>query len=155
MTKLALPPTSCWPQLHKALALLLTEVVSTGEVPSIFRTGLVHPILKKGKNPRRPDSYRRITVTSILGKILEKILMIPLKSTLSPTQSSQQRGFSDASSSNCAALVISEAMLEATNKKCPLYITYLDASKAFDVTSHPSVFTKLFNRGVEGNPGVS
>ena len=34
-----------------------------------MKSGLVHPVPKKGKNAKRPDSYRRITVTSIVGKV--------------------------------------------------------------------------------------
>ena len=116
-----------------------------------MKSGLVHPVPKKGKNAKRPDSYRRITVTSIVGKVLERILMDPLNATLAPTQSSQQRGFTDSSSSNMAALLVTEVLAETKDRGQPLYITYLDASKAFDVTWHASVFTKLLERGIHGN----
>ena len=79
--------------LADTLSVLFTSIVSKGVIPVSLKTGLVHPIPKKGKYPKRPDSYRRITVTSIIGKLLELILMDPLKATLAPSQSSQQRGF--------------------------------------------------------------
>ena len=138
-------------QLLSVLSILFTKILSDGAVPATMKSGLVHPVPKKGKNAKRPDSYRRITVTSIVGKILERILMDPLKETLAPTQSSQQRGFTDSSSSNMAALLVTEVLAETKDRGQPLYITYLDASKAFDVTWHASVFTKLLERGIHGN----
>ena len=33
----------------------------------------------------------------------------------------------------------------------PLYITFLDATKAFDVIWHASLFTKIARRGIDGN----
>ena len=137
--------------LADTLSVLFTSIVSKGVIPVSLKTGLVHPIPKKGKNPKRPDSYRRITVTSIIGKLLELILMDPLKATLAPSQSSQQRGFTDSSSSNMAALLLTEAMAETKDLGRPLYITFLDATKAFDVTWHASVFTKIARRGIDGN----
>ena len=137
--------------LADTLSVLFTSIVSKGVIPVSLKTGLVHPIPKKGKNPKRPDSYRRITVTSIIGKLLELIIMDPLKATLAPSQSSQQRGFTDSSSSNMAALLLTEAMAETKDLGRPLYITFLDATKAFDVTWHASVFTKIARRGIDGN----
>ena len=134
-------------QLLTVMSTLFTKILCDGAVPATMKSGLAHPVPKKGKNVKRPDSYRRITVMPIVGKVLERILM----ATLAPTQSSQQRGFTDSSSSNMAALLVTEVLAETTDRGQPLCITYLDASKAFDITWHASVFTKLLERGIHGN----
>ena len=64
-------------QLLTVLTTLFTKILSDGAVPATMKSGLVHPVPKKGKNAKRPDSYRHITVTSIVGKVLERILMDP------------------------------------------------------------------------------
>lgn len=45
-------------------------------VPSVFKFGTIIPIYKrKGKNPLNMASYRGITVTSVLSKTLEFVLL--------------------------------------------------------------------------------
>ena len=51
---------------------ILTAVVELEIVPDILKRGLVVPVYKGGgKDPLRVDSYRGVTVTSMVGKVLE------------------------------------------------------------------------------------
>lgn len=45
-------------------------------MPLQFKKGIVTPILKPEKPAKDPNSYRRITVNSIIGKIVEKEMLI-------------------------------------------------------------------------------
>lgn len=40
------------------------------------------PLKKPGKNPRDPNSYRSISLFSIIGRLLEKLIAEPLKDTI-------------------------------------------------------------------------
>ena len=60
------------PVILQILTHLTNEVFTHGILPSSFKVGKVTPVLKKGKPAKSPNSYRRITVTSIVGKIVEK-----------------------------------------------------------------------------------
>jgi hypothetical protein len=137
--------------LAESLAESLNHIVARKRNPATFSSGLVHPVPKKGKDPKLPDSYRRITITSLLGKILEKITLVKQKEVLSTTQNPLQRGFTERASSTNAALLLTEAILEAKDAKIPLFITLLDASKAFDVVWHSSMLVKLYEQGVSGD----
>jgi hypothetical protein len=119
-------------------------------IPNTFKCGLVTPILKKGKSMYNPDHYRRITVTTINSKILEKIIVPSIDEPMTHLQSHMQRGFTAGSSSSNAALLYTEALAEAADLKKPVYTAMLDASKAFDVVRHDNLLMALYNHGVEG-----
>ena len=50
------------------------DIMNRSEIPKVFKEGLITPVYKKqGKPTSDPNSYSCITITSILGKILEKV----------------------------------------------------------------------------------
>jgi hypothetical protein len=67
------------------LTKLLNISFQNAEIPNTLKTGIGCPIFKNGGKPKEdPNSYRRITVTSTIGKILEKLhlFQIHVKSAL-------------------------------------------------------------------------
>ena len=69
---------------------------------------------------------------------------------LENSQSRQQFGLTKGASPSNAAVMISEAIAENLDEKKPTYITYLDASKCFDVVDHNSMLCCLYEQGVTG-----
>ena len=51
-------------------------VIQNGHVPDILKSGIVTPVLKKGKDPSKPTNYRGITVTSVILKVIEKAWLL-------------------------------------------------------------------------------
>ena len=98
------------------LANLMNFILSTGYIPPVLLEGLLTPVPKKDKDQTLPTNYRGITVLSILGKVLEKVLQGRTESLLTRNQSRLQRGFTKKSSSVNAALLISEVQNEAKDK---------------------------------------
>jgi hypothetical protein len=78
-------------------------------------------------------------------------MLPPAKAPLRKSQNPMQRGFTEKASSINTAFIMSEAIAEATDQKTPLYIAMMDASKAFDVVWHTSLFNKLHDQGVQGD----
>ena len=73
---------------------IVQDIMNGNEIPKIFKEGLITPIYKKqGKLTYNPNSYRRITITSILGKITEKVHLNLVNNMLDEAQSKLQRGF--------------------------------------------------------------
>ena len=60
-------------ELLPALELLFNTILTNGEYPSRWATGIIHPVYKKGDHGV-PDNYRKITVMPCIGKIFESIL---------------------------------------------------------------------------------
>ena len=139
------------PSLFDILSSTLTKILETAEVPEPLKMGIITPIFKKKKSILDPDNYRRITITPIIGKVLEKLIVEPLKEILRPQISKLQRGFCEHSSSANTAFLLSEAIAEAKDQNVPLFAAFLDASKAFDVVWHAGMLSTLNRMGVSGN----
>jgi hypothetical protein len=137
--------------IFDVLTKVLTEILGRASVPASFTTGIVTPVHKKGKPVKNADSYRRITVTPIISKILEKLLIPEQDLVLDDSQNKMQRGFTVRCSSANTALLVTEMCAEAKDNKLPLYVAFLDASKAFDVVCHTSLLKTLYDQGIRGN----
>ena len=125
---------------------VFNQILVLGKLPSIFKTGQITPIYKGGDKPRElVDSYRGITVSSIVGKVFERILADHQEALLQ--QSELQSGFTQGMSPYFASVIKTEAI---SMKGTPLYVATLDAQKAFDVVDHKKLLTKTFNIGLSG-----
>lgn len=60
------------------------------KVPEVFKTGILFPVLKKGKDPTMVNSNRGITVTPIIGNIFQYNI---LKKLIFKDKSELQFGF--------------------------------------------------------------
>jgi hypothetical protein len=68
----------------------LPRTYEEGHIPDVFN---VTPVYKKhGKPIDDPNSYRRITVCSVIGKIFEKLVQAKIIDKLDSKQSKLQRG---------------------------------------------------------------
>ena len=56
------------PKAKQILLKFINKTWEEGRLPSQWRTAIITPILKKGKSPSSPRSYRPISLTSCLGK---------------------------------------------------------------------------------------
>ena len=130
---------------------LLQQVVRSCLLPAGFKNGIVTPVYKNKKFMKNPDNYRRITVTSVVGKVLEKILVEPIKDILVNKLNKLQREFCSKSSSVNTAFLVSEAISEARDNKQILYTAMLDSSKAFDVVWHDGMLFNLYQLGIKGD----
>ena len=137
--------------LLEYLQKLFNTIILEQKIPDQFKNGIITPIYKKQNKPIwDPNSYRRITVASIIGKVFEKLHLSSIEDQLGNDQSRLQRGFTKGTSPLYAALILTEAIAEAQDRKHPLYAAFLDASKAFDVVWHNSMLRKLYEAGLQG-----
>ena len=81
------------------------------EIPNLFKHGLITPIYKGQDKPiEMPNSYRRITVASNLGQVIEKVhfnLEISEDEIL-PHQNPLQRGFTSGISPSNGSLLLTQ-----------------------------------------------
>ena len=109
---------------------IFNDILTTKTVPKEFKSGIINPIHKTGKDPRHFENYRGITISSVLGKLFETVILNRLHQ-LNADQSRFTKGLSP----SMASLLLSEAVLDAKMCNRPIYIATLDAQKAFDVVS--------------------
>ena len=62
------------PKALEMLLFLYNRCWSGIGIPSKWREAIIKALLKEGKDPKDPTSYRPISLTSCLGKILEKMV---------------------------------------------------------------------------------
>jgi hypothetical protein len=119
--------------------------MQSGKIPKVFKTGILTPIHKKGKEPTLTTNYRGInTVTSVfIGKQFEYALLEKMPK-LNNNQSDLQFGFTRGLSPIMAALIVSEVILQAKQQKSNIYLFTLDSQKAFDVVYHILLLEKLY-----------
>ena len=125
------------------ICVLFNNIMQEGRIPNIFKTGIITPVHKKGKDPKLTTNYRGITVTSVLGKIFEYAILDKLPE-ININQSELQFGFTQGLSPIMAALIVSEGILYAKQHRKNLYLVTLDSQKAFDVVHHKILLEKLY-----------
>ena len=93
------------------------------------------------------DKYRSIAISSILGKILDHIIIVKQSDAL--TTSQHQYGFkANSSTVLCSTMVIETVQYYTENGATPVYVLLLDASKAFDKVAFNVQFNELRDRAV-------
>ena len=85
----------------------------------------------KSKRAEDPDSYHRITVTSIISKVVEKEILARTKEIGQNTKSGLQIGFTQGVTPLTAAMHIMEVIHNAKTQGQDIKIIFMDASKAF------------------------
>ena len=62
------------------ILLLYNQIWQEGIVPNTWKQAIIIPIIKQGKNKHLPLSYRPISLTPTISKIMEKMIIVRLKS---------------------------------------------------------------------------
>jgi hypothetical protein len=95
------------------------KIWSEGEFRKEWRRATVIPILKLGKNPTNTESYRSISITSCLGKILERIINKRLVYVLESRNllPEQQYGFRKSRSTTDVLIIFQNHIAETFRKK--------------------------------------
>jgi hypothetical protein len=129
------------------LSLTLNSLLVHGLVPDEMALSTVSPIPKnKRKSLNDSDNYRAIALSSIIGKMLDRVL-IEKCSALSDT-SDLQFGFKARHSTNQCSFVAREIIEYYHSRDSDVYITLLDASKAFDRVEYTALFRILISKSV-------
>ena len=136
--------------LHSQRAVLtltnvLNQIFKTCTIPSCAKSAFKTPVHKKGKTPLLTDNYRGITVSSILGKLVEHLIKHTGSKDINYDQSPLQFGFTEDMNPNMASLVITESLAECRETRKDLYVCSLDARKAFDIVPHDLLKFKLYH----------
>jgi hypothetical protein len=134
----------------RALTDIINRVLREGNCPTSCKIGFKIPIPKKGKDTQKLTNYRGITITGLIGKIIEHLLQTSTQEALGREASHLQFGFTPGLSPTMASLCLTEAIADAKKEKKELFVAALDAQKAFDVVNHEKLKFKLYCAGVKG-----
>ena len=132
---------------------LYNRIFNEGIFPSAWRVSIIIPILKPEKDPLDPSSYRPISLTSCLCKLLEKILNCRLMWFLERNGhiTAQQAGFRRNRSTTDPLVQVSHDIHSAISRSQHTIIVFFDISKAYDTAWRYGVVQSLHNFGMRGN----
>uniref|UniRef100_A0A803TM50 Reverse transcriptase domain-containing protein n=1 Tax=Anolis carolinensis TaxID=28377 RepID=A0A803TM50_ANOCA len=151
-------PDQLHPRVLKELAEVISEPLAiifesswrTGEVPADWRRANVVPIFKKGKK-NDPNNYRPVSLTSIPGKILEKIIKEVVCKHLETNAviANSQHGFTKNKSCQTNLISFFDRVTSWVDTGNAVDVAYLDFSKAFDKVPHDLLANKLVKCGLD------
>ena len=133
-------------KLNVLLSHLVSSMLTHGHAPEELLLSTIIPITKdKRKSKNDSDNYRGIALSSILGKLIDVII---IKSQVHVLGTSDlQFAYKEGSSTTQCTFVAKEVINYYVTNMSDVYCIFLDASKAFDRVH----FVKLFNLLIEKN----
>ena len=141
----------CASILCKPLTVLFNKSLQLSEVPNDWKTANITPIFKKGSKSS-PANYRPVSLTSVVGKIMESCLRDAVVEHLEKNGliNDTQHGFRAHRSCLTNLLEFLEDVTLAVDEGKPVDVIYLDFAKAFDKVPHVRLCCKLQSHGVGG-----
>src|SRR5437870_2924109 len=123
--------------------------MASGAIPSAWKKSIITPIFKKG-DKSCANNYRPISLTSIVGKLMESIIKDSLLSYFSKNDLlyPKQYGFLPKKSTNAQLLRYFNEISSCLLDGCLVNAVYLDFSKAFDSIVHSKLIFKLQKYGI-------
>ena len=134
------------------LKLLFSESLKTGQVPDDWKNAIIIPSYKNNQKPSDPASYRPISLTCVISKLIERIVHKNIVSYLlnNCLISPNQHGFLKKRSTTTNMISCLNKWTKLIDEKSSLDVIYLDLQKAFDKVSHKKLLYKLKKLGFEG-----
>ena len=142
---------SCAHELHEVFTIFFQKSLDLGQVPDDWKTAHIFPLFKKG-DKSKAENYRPISLTSIVGKLLEHIVHSTISTFFETTKflTPLQHGFRQGRSCESQLLTTLRDFSNSLDKKGQTDAVLLDFSKAFDKVDHKLLLHKVSNAGIHG-----
>ena len=133
------------------MTVLFNYIWEKGVYPDKWCEGIIQPLHKKG-SLSEPDNYRKLTLMACMGKIFESIVNKRLIFQTEATDSvdPNQFGFCKGCRTSDNVFIIDTLISYQMATKKPLYITFVDFTKAFDFINRTFLYYKLIKQGYCG-----
>lgn len=130
----------------KEIAKCMQNILKTAVIPENFKYGLVSPVYKgHGSNTAATDSYRDISVLTLLCKIFEKLIVRRLADTFTDAEIPGELQFAYHKNRGTlqANFILAEIVSANQDLGKPVYLAYLDVQKCFNSIWHAGLLYKL------------
>ena len=139
------------PLATEHLTSLYNYSLKSCRLSSIWKTSLVIPISKPGKN-----SYRHISLLCPAAKVLEALILPSINKFLSPAK--DQHGFRPRHSTTSVLLQLTTDIETGFNQRKPPHHTVcvaIDLTAAFDTVSHDTLISKMVEKEDHVSHGIT
>jgi len=137
--------------LYECLTHLFNHIIELMYIPAALKHSIIIPLHKGKQKPRNLiSSYRGVSLTPIINKLLEKLIMCRLKPWLTRQNYPPPLQQAGREKTNCVCLsyVVQEAIRNMTRQGSKVYGCFLDIKSAYDVINWNGLLLKLANIGI-------
>lgn len=135
------------PEIYRVLAQLFSLLLNFSYLPSDLMKTVVIPVPKnKTGNLSSLNNYRPISLGSILGKLLERLIYPEL--TQNVRIDDAQFGFRPGLSTDAAIFSLKHVINYYKSRSTSVYACFLDLSRAFDLVNYDLLWKKLSTSSV-------
>ncbi|KAJ7414954.1 RNA-directed DNA polymerase from mobile element jockey-like [Pitangus sulphuratus] len=119
--------------IAKPLSMIFEQSWESREVPAEWKLESIVLIFKKGKN-EDPRNYRPVSLTSVPGKVMERIIVGRIETHLKGNTviGHSQHGFRGRKSCLSSLISFYDKVTHLTDQGKPIDVIFLDFSKVFD-----------------------
>ena len=138
--------------LSKPVSILFKKSLEEGHLPTAWKEANITPIHKKGPK-HQVGNYRPISLTSILCKILERLIRDEIMDHMESNSlfTKHQHGFRKGHSCVTQLIEVIKDWTNELDQHNNVDAIYLDFQKAFDTVPHKRLLRKLQGYGISGS----
>ncbi|KAG8346901.1 hypothetical protein TRVL_02258 [Trypanosoma vivax] len=114
---------------------LFNYSLRAGKVPAKWRQGIIVPLLKPNKPANSMASFRPVTLTSTLCKLMERIVARGVRDWIEDNLQSQRAGFRPARSTLDTLMKVTSAVRRRKDGEKTAAV-FIDCARAFDSVDH-------------------
>eukprot|EP01060_Flectonema_neradi_P029609 TRINITY_DN4129_c0_g1_i3.p1 TRINITY_DN4129_c0_g1~~TRINITY_DN4129_c0_g1_i3.p1 ORF type:complete len:1181 (-),score=135.44 TRINITY_DN4129_c0_g1_i3:352-3894(-) len=130
-------------EFQREILRLINLSWSTNVVPKPWKRGEVIPILKPEKKKTEMTSYRPITLTSSLCKVMERMITDRMNYILRDRLNVRQSAFRKGRSALENLCQVTDKLLEARKNGKEVILLTFDLQKAFDAVQHQTLLHRM------------
>ena len=138
---------TCTEQLLPKLYELLTLCWETGTVPHDMRNAKIVTLYKNKGDKGDCNNYRGISLLSVTGKAFARILLTRLHKLAERVLPETQCGFRAGRSTVDMVFTLRQLQEKCREQNLPLYMAFIDLTKAFDTVSRAALYKVLKSIG--------
>ena len=129
------------------IAMIINCMILHCYMPDLLMETIIIPIVKdKKKLITDKNNYRPVAITTVFSKMFEMIVLSRYEYML--LTHDNQFGFKSKHSTDLCVFSLKQIIEFYNSMSSPVYVCFLDASKAFDRLNHWVLFSKLIDRGI-------
>ena len=131
---------------------IYNESWKTGEVPGLWKKAEIIPILKPGKDPSKPDSYRPVSLTQVFAKVMERMVAERMNYWMENKGiiNNWQTGFQRGKSCEDQIIRLTQSTQDGFEAREKTLMVALDCSKAYDRVKKGRLWQRMIEEKMPG-----